>query len=87
MTDIEEGLELVNRATALRRRQFERARRSPESHWRLSNAAPPGLIDLDRAPIRIATIEVEFALVAGDAHVNRALDGVEIGFGVDHVER
>ena len=52
-----------------------------------STIRQPVGVDLDRAPRRIAEIEVELAVQAGDANMNRALDGVEMRLGLDHVER
>src|SRR5262249_61529446 len=75
---IEERIKGFNRSALLRLRQRQHARWSAEAHWRASDHAPSIGSDVDGAPLLISEIEIDVAIMLGDADVNGTLQTVEL---------
>src|SRR5262245_41493692 len=69
----------VERSVTLGERERQQSRRSAKANGRLINDPPAARCDLDCLPVRIGKVEVEAALVLGDAQVNRSFWRIELG--------
>ena len=66
--------QVIDRPAAFRIRQGSRVRRAAKPHWRVFADSPAGCGDPDGAPLGVAKIDEKMVAVAGDAHVDFALD-------------
>ena len=87
LRQIEQRRELFERSSPLRHRQRQHAGRPAEAHRRLCNDPPALWADLDRPPGAIGEIEVDVALVLGDADMDRPLGAVELRPRLEQIER
>src|SRR5438094_10111332 len=69
----------VERSAAFGKRERQQPGRSAKANGWLVNDTPAARRDLDRLPVRIGEVEVEAALVLGDAQVDRSLWRIELG--------
>src|SRR5262249_37322519 len=59
----------------------EHARRSAKPHGRITYSPPPLTVDLDRAPLVIAEVDVDSVAISSNAQKDKARDAVELRIG------
>src|SRR5262249_53066280 len=85
--EVEQRLQVYNRATALRRGQWQQPRRSAKANRRSGDDLPAGRSDLYHAPMIIAEIEIDGAIGLGDTKVYHALGTIELSARLQLFER
>jgi hypothetical protein len=71
----------------LRHRQWQHAGRPAKAHGRRADEAPALRSDLDRAPAFIGEIEIDVAVMFGEAHMNRPLGTIKLRVCLEQIER
>ncbi len=68
-------------------RQRQHAGRPAEAHRGRSDHLPAVRPDLDRTPARIGEVEIDAAGMLGEADMDRPLGSIELGAGLEQIER
>jgi hypothetical protein len=67
--------------------QRQHAGRPAEAHRRRADDAPALRSDLDRTPALIGEIEIDVAIVFGEANMNRPFGTIKLGVRLEQIER
>src|SRR5262245_56062622 len=77
----------VERSAAFGKRKWQQSGRSAKANGRPINDPPAARCDLDGLPVRIGEVEVEAALVLGDAQIDRPFWRIELGARFELIKR